>query len=565
MEFEMNTVDAPNAHDDDNNNNDVMVVAGGHPAIPVPDGSGLAVEAVGWWWWWKRALAAAYADIFLLAFATFLESEGQTTYSDSVKVFATSSFGLATVYFDQGAVQALVEPLIARLAHICSRGKALSFCVVVYMLGNLLGAWARARMFPSAQKCLAAATAGLQMLTLVLVADTSDMRDRAKQLVSRLPKRTPAENNNGPIAVLTKTWHRLDAGATLSFGLSLALALAPLSLAETTPSGWQSPRIIALLVAFPFWERSGKPLVPPELPRSRTFCVGCCVGFLYCLAFHLSAQPYFHSYLVVMQPQSPTAAGYITQAFSFASAAFSVAVACAFRHSRNYKIFVAEGAVVYLVGIRNAICNSDDDAGMTALVMNQVTAGAGAGTLTVAALLGARAAVAREHVAAATAAFFMFVELGGAVGAAIFVAVWTRLLPAKLSAYLPVDVTEAHARAIFADVAVAGNYTLYPPGSPARAAINKSYQETMQVLFTVAVLVCAPLPLLALFMKKCKLGANVRDEGDGQGQGRGQGRDQEEVNGSGRDASEDQRKANEVGETRVRWRGETITIRWTTS
>jgi len=59
--------------------------------------------------------------------------------------------------------------------------------------------------------------------------------------------------------------------------------------------------------------------------------------------------------------------------------------------------------------------------------------------------------------------------------------------------------------AIFADVVVSSNYTLYPSGSPERIAINRAYQETMRYLLIGAICAAAPILPLSLWMKNYKL------------------------------------------------------------
>jgi len=116
-------------------------------------------------------------------------------------------------------------------------------------------------------------------------------------------------NNNGvnKAAVIVKglarkavkTWYDLDVGGILLLSASFALILIPLTIAQTTPGGWHSATIVSLfvlggvlLVIFPFWEASKSlaphPLIPPELLRSRTFCAGCGIAFVY---FSKSACP----------------------------------------------------------------------------------------------------------------------------------------------------------------------------------------------------------------------------------------------------------------------------------
>ncbi|KAI1129620.1 siderochrome-iron transporter MirC [Nemania abortiva] len=527
--------------------------------------------------WSKWGLIAAYFGIFLMAFTTSLE--GQVTYS--VVAFATSSFSshslIATVYVIQGVVNAVIKPPMAKVADVFGRLEAFTFCIVIYVLGYIQeAASANVQTFAAAQIFYSAGSTGLQILQQIIIADTSDMLNRA--LFSSLPdvpflvttwigsiiggaivasstwrwaygiwaiilpvvflplaltlflngrrakklglqpaRRSFAEGSSGPLAVAVKVWNSLDIGGIVLLSASFALILIPLTLTKTTPGGWHSATIIALIVVggvllfvFPLWESSKKlaphPLIPLELLRSRTFCAGCGIGFFYFLVFYLSVQPYFYSYLLVVQRQGIAAAGHITQTFSFTSTVTSIIVSLLIKYTRHYKYFVTAGSLIYLLGVGLMIRYRTEHTTVGSLVGTQIAVGIGGGMLNVPAQLGVQASASHQQVAAATAVFLTVVEIGGAVGAAISGAVWTQLIPAKLASYLPADVA-SQAHTIFGDVTVASNYTLYPPGSPARVAINRSYQETMKILLTIAVVLCAPLVLLSLLMKDYKLDA----------------------------------------------------------
>ncbi|KAI0971843.1 siderophore iron transporter mirC [Xylaria arbuscula] len=523
--------------------------------------------------WSKWGLIAAYCGIFLMAFTTSLE--GQVTYS--VVAFATSSFSshslIATVYVIQGVVNAVIKPPMAKIADVFGRLEAFIICIVLYVLGYIqMAASANVQTFAAAQIFYSAGSTGLQILQQVFIADTSDMPNRA--LFSSLPdtpflvttwigsiiggaivasstwrwaygiwaiilpvtflplaltlflngrrarklgiqpkKRTFAEG--GPLAVPVALWYQLDIGGIILLSASFVLILIPLTLTKTTPGGWHSATIIALivvggvlLIVFPFWEGSKKlaphPLIALELLKSRTFCAGCLVGFFYFLVFYLSVQPYFYSYLLVVQHQSVAAAGHITQVFSFSSTVTSIIVSLLIKYTRHYKYFVTSGALIYLLGVGLMIRYRTMDASVGSLVGTQIAVGIGGGMLNVPAQLGVQASASHQQVAAATAVYLTMVEIGGAVGAAISGAVWTQLIPAKLAEYLPADVAP-QVHTIFGDVTVASNYTMYPADSPARMAINRSYQETMQVLLTIAVSLCAPLVVLSFAMRNYKL------------------------------------------------------------
>ena len=121
--------------------------------------------------------------------------------------------------------------------------------------------------------------------------------------------------------------------------------------------------------------------------------------------------------------------------------------------------------------------------------------------LNVPAQLGVQASVSHGDVAAATAIYLAIVEIGGAVGSAISGAVWTANLPKKLALYLPSG-SQSEAATIF------GNLTLqlsFPTESPERIAINRAYQETMNLLLIISVCLAIPLIPLSLLMRNYKL------------------------------------------------------------
>ena len=137
------------------------------------------------------------------------------------------------------------------------------------------------------------------------------------------------------------------------------------------------------------------------------------------------------------------------------------------------------------------------------IVGTQIAMGIGGGLISIPAQLGVQAAVSHSDVAAATAIFLTVVEIGGAVGSAISGAVWTANIPAKLIKYLPAD-ARPQAALIFGNLTLAKGYM---GGTPERAAIDRSYQETMDILLIIAACLAAPLIPLSLIMRNYKLDA----------------------------------------------------------
>lgn len=115
--------------------------------------------------------------------------------------------------------------------------------------------------------------------------------------------------------------------------------------------------------------------------------------------------------------------------------------------------------------------------------------------------LGVQASVLHSDVAAATTIFLTIAEIGGAVGGAVSGAVWGANIPKKLALYLPSE-AQADAANIFGNLKVA---TGYAQGTSARTAINRSYQETMNILLIIAASLCVPLVPLSLLMRNYRL------------------------------------------------------------
>lgn len=195
------------------------------------------------------------------------------------------------------------------------------------------------------------------------------------------------------------------------------------------------------------------------------------------------------------------AAGHITLTFSFTSTVAALAISFIIKYTKHYKYYITAGSAVYLLGIGLMIRYRVQGSTIAQIVGTQIVMGIGGGMLNVPTQLGVQASVSHGDVAAATAIYLTIVEIGGAVGVAISGAVWTSNLPAKLEAYLPAA-SKSQASAIFGSLVLA---TSFPAGSPERIAVDRAYQETMNILLVIAVCMAAPLIPLSLVMRNYKL------------------------------------------------------------
>ncbi|KAI6777623.1 uncharacterized protein J7T54_003358 [Emericellopsis cladophorae] len=335
---------------------------------------------------------------------------------------------------------------------------------------------------------------------------------RAKKLGLEVPS---AFRGNSAFQIVKNIWFDLDTFGLLLFAAAISLILLPLTLAPGADGGWANPSMIAMLVlgvvfllAFPFWETSKKlaPMAffPPNIFKERTVIAGVLIAFFYFMAFYLSVFPYFSSYLQIVQGKGQVTADYIVRVFSFSSTVSSVAVSLVIKYTAHYKYYVTFGAAIYLMGMGLMLAYRNEDASTGSLVGTQIAVGIGGGFLNVPVQLGVQASVSHQQVAAATTVWLTLLEVGGAVGSAISGAIWSTCVPSKLQQYLPADAVGDWAT-IYGDLTVAADYVTYPPGSPARIAINRAYQESMRYLLIGALCCAAPILPLTFFLKNYKL------------------------------------------------------------
>ena len=217
--------------------------------------------------------------------------------------------------------------------------------------------------------------------------------------------------------------------------------------------------------------------------------------------FYTSIQPYFYPYLQVVQGDSITAAGHITQTFSFTSTVAAISISLVIKYTKHYKYYITAGAAIYLMGVGLMIRYRVEGNTTAQIVGTQIAVGIGGGMLNVPAQLGVQASVSHGDVAAATAIYLTIVEIGGAVGSAISGAVWTSNLASKLELYLPAA-SKSQALSILGSLTVAESYHM---GSLERVAINRAYQETMNTLLIISICLAIPLIPLSLIMRNYKL------------------------------------------------------------
>ncbi|KAH7419589.1 siderophore iron transporter-like protein [Cadophora sp. MPI-SDFR-AT-0126] len=450
----------------------------------------------------------------------------------SVSVFATSSFQthslISTVYVVQGVVNAVIKTPMAKVADVFGRLEAFSCTILLYVPGYIqMAVSTNVETFAAAQIFYSAGSTGLPDIPFLItvwigsligndILSTTTWRwgygiwcvilpvmfmplALSLFLNNRKAKKiglTTESQFKGMSAwqVVKHLWFDLDMGGILLLSAAFALILISLTIASRY-----------CFVVFPFWENiktlAPHPLIPMHLLKSRTCSAGCGVGFFYFMVFYLSVQPYFYSYLIVVQGESVTSAGRIVQTFSFSSTVSSIIISFFIKYTKYYKPYVLLGTCIYIMGIGLMIRYRTMGVSTGALVGTQIAVGIGGGMINVPAQLGVQTSTDHRHVAVTTAVFLTCVELGGAVGSAISGAIWSKNIPTKLNQYLP-EAVKSNATAIYNNI---NNAVVYAMGSPEREAINRAYQETMHTLLVIAICVTVPIFLLSLLMRNYDL------------------------------------------------------------
>nr|OQO17225.1 hypothetical protein B0A51_14412 [Rachicladosporium sp. CCFEE 5018] len=438
--------------------------------------------------------------IFSIGYIQQAASHNVETYAAAQIFYAAGSTGL----------QILIQIFIADTSDLVNR----ALCSTLPAMPFLINVWIGA---PLAETLLRRASwrwgygiwaviLPIAYLPLALALFINQRKAAAKGILPPSPLQ-----GRGYWQAIKHLWSELDVFGLVLICAGFSLLLIPLSL--ISDGDWNNHGLLAMLVigalclaVFPFWERSKtfapRAFFPESLFKKRTVLAGFAISFFYFMTYYLSVYPYFQSYLLVVQSQSIASAGQIVQMWTFAATITSILVSLAIKYTKHYKYFITTGACINLLGLILMQTFRVEGASVAVLAGTTALVGVGGGMLNVPAQLGVQASASHQEVAAATAIFLTFLEVGGATGSAISGAIWSANVPHKLALYLPVE-TQDQATAIYKNITLASSE--WQMGDPTRVAINRAYQETMSKTLWVAVCVAVPVILLSFLMENYKL------------------------------------------------------------
>jgi MFS family permease len=297
--------------------------------------------------------------------------------------------------------------------------------------------------------------------------------------------------------------HAIDyVGAGLIFG-GVGAVLLVLSLAGKE-FAWASALTyllvglgLALLAAAVWWERRApEPIIPPRLLANRAFVLASVAAFTVGAAMFCGIV-YLPQYLQIVKNQSPTDSGLLMLPLMVGLVTTSIASGRVISRTGRYKPFPIAGLAQASVGFF-LLSRLHADSSLVTAGLCMAIVGVGIGMVMQVLVLAVQNAVDRRDLGAATSAAMFFRSMGGAVGVAVFGALFSHRLRELLPDLLGGAGTGS-GRLLGTPDAI---HQLPPPG---RDAVVHAFSASLQTVFLAAVPFSLAGFLVVLFLPELRL------------------------------------------------------------
>ncbi|KAM5344263.1 hypothetical protein ACJ41O_012800 [Fusarium nematophilum] len=265
----------------------------------------------------------------------------------------------------------------------------------------------------------------------------------------------------------------------LLFVCGLTTFLLPFTIASTAHNGWKQDYIIAMivvgfivLVLFALNELflAPQPFFKFKFLSDRTVMGACLLDIAYMISNYCWSS-YFPSFLQVVNDQSVSKAGYISNIFQVVSGGLLIIVGLLISKTGRFKWLLWVGVPLYTLFQGLMIHFRQPGQSIGYVVMCQVFLSIGGSVFILCMQISILAAVDHQHVATALAVLSVCGNIGWAMGNTISAAIWTNTFEKALERYLPESALESIAD-IYIDLEV---QLSYPVGSPERLGIQQAY------------------------------------------------------------------------------------------
>lgn len=306
----------------------------------------------------------------------------------------------------------------------------------------------------------------------------------------------------------------IDIFGLILLGVSFALLLLPLTLAEDADGGWKNGNIIAMLVVgfvllvfFVLFEvyLAPKPLMTKRVLNNRGF-LAALVVFTFNQTASSVRNTYYSSYIYIIKEWTTYEWTIFLGITTMGLSLLSPFVGLIQRHTHRYKSMMIFGAGARMLGYGILINGSDgamtQDTGR--LVAAQLIFCLGAFNI-VGARVGSQASVPHEDMATVIAILALWSTLGSSVGSAISSAIWTNEMLARMyEEMVPAGADSATIKKLYGSIKKLR--TGYEFNDPIRQGAIRAY-AAINGHIAVAALVLAAVPVVAsLFMPDFYLG-----------------------------------------------------------
>ena len=433
--------------------------------------------------------------------------------------------------------QTVVTPLYGKLGDLYGRKRVLQVAIVIFLVGSALCGLSRSMLQLIVFRVIQGlGGGGLIVTTQATIADIVPARDRGKYMgifgavfgvasvagpliggyfTTHLSWRWIFYINLpiGLFALLVLAYtlpatsrrsaHRIDyAGAGL-----LAVVLSGATIFTDlggTVYPWSAPimigiaaaSLIALVLFLVVERRATEPVLPLELFANRAFSTTVAVGAIVGFAMFGSVT-YMPVFLQVVTGASPTASGLLMVPMMGGMLFSSILSGQLISRTGRYKIFPIVGTIVTTLGLF-LLSRMTEDTTRAQAGRDMLVLGLGMGMVMQVLVLAVQNAVDHRHVGVATSGATLFRFIGGSVGTAVLGAVFA----ARLTANLARSASSGQTRDLNMQVIAA-----LPPAE--RAAYAGAFAQSIQTVFTIAMLVAAVSAVLAWLIPEMPLRATV--------------------------------------------------------
>jgi EmrB/QacA subfamily drug resistance transporter len=236
----------------------------------------------------------------------------------------------------------------------------------------------------------------------------------------------------------TRRQHEIDYAGAVLLTLALSTIILFTGLGGTV-FPWHSPLVLALAatgvlstVGFVLVERRARePILPMSLFANRNFAVASSVGFIVGLSL-FGAVTFLPIYLQVVKGVSPSISGLLLMPMMLGMLATSVISGRMISRFGRYKLFPILGTATMTFGL-GALSLLAIDSGDWQTAIDALWLGLGMGMVMQVLLIAVQNSVDYERLGVATSGTMLFRSLGGALGVALFGAIFANRLHAQLA------------------------------------------------------------------------------------------------------------------------------------